>query len=94
MQDLRAHFSHYPAVLRLLHHAFVACSLLRNSRLADTIRYVQQYLVSAEEQESGQLRAKLKAGLLGLSPSRCATDLHERIIRVTLMVSPSALACS
>ena len=68
--DLRQHYSRLPAVLRLLHHAFVECTLIKKTRLADTIRYVQQYLVSAEEQESGDLRNKLKEELLGLPTSR------------------------
>ena len=68
--DLRQQYSRLPAVLRLLHHAFVECALIKKARLADTIRYVQQYLVSAEEQESSELRNKLKAELLGLSTTR------------------------
>jgi hypothetical protein len=68
--DLRRHYSRLPAVLRLLHHAFVECTLIKKTRLADTIRYVQQYLVSAEEQESGELRNKLKEDLLALSTAR------------------------
>jgi hypothetical protein len=70
LMDLRQHYSRLPAVLRLLHHAFAECALIKKARLADTIRYVQQYLVSAEEQESGDLRNKLKEELLGLPTNR------------------------
>ena len=63
LMDLRKHFSRLPLVLRLLHQAFSVCAVLKRSRLEDTIRYVQQYLVSAEEQSSREMRGKLMDSL-------------------------------
>jgi hypothetical protein len=70
LKDLRQHFSRLPAVLRLLRQAFSACGALKKTRLEDTIRYVQQYLVSAEEQSSREIRTKLKESINTLPVSK------------------------
>ena len=78
LMDLRQHFSRLPLVLRLLHHAFSVCAVLKRSRLEDTIRYVQQYLVSAEEQNSGEMRSKLMESIKSL-PLRRLLNLVKKL---------------